>query len=350
MSGAAPSDQDVPAAGEVEGSAVTDSAPAGAGTGDSGPDGEGEGPKSMLEAVMSNFETSIDGAPKDGTEAPPASSEPEPKSDSAGTAEKPLSPAEAAAKEVADSDYVPPEEWKQFGPKARKRIDRLRGVNRELKQEIEEFRPIQETVRSFDFSKEDVEISFGLMKTLKRGDYETFLAGIEPYVELCKEALGHKLPQDLQQHVDDGLTTAEIASELAKTRFKAASAEARAETTQQHVTHQEAVRAAEQIRGSIAEWEGQIKLRDPDYSRKAGEVQRVAALLVERHGRPTSVQGALDLAKAAYEEVNRIAASLAPANARATRPTPNGSARSSGNLRSEPKSMLEAIEQGLQRA
>lgn len=347
-----PNDHDDPITDEVVDTAVIDSAPAGADTGDDAPDETkaDDGPKSMLEAVMQSFKAPDEvGAEKDSKEDPPVSSENADKSDAAVVADKPVSAAEAAAKEVGDPDYVPPEEWRQFGPKARKRIDRLRNSNRELSREIEEYRPITETVRKYGFTQEDTEISFGLMSALRTGDYKTFVEGITPFYELAQEALGVRLPADLQRQVDDGYATPEIAAELARTRFKAEQATAQVETHRETAATQAETANAATIKSSIADWEGQVKLRDPDYARKEGLIHREAARLVEKHGVPRNQQEALALAKKAYDEATEIAKSMMPTPRQSTRPTPNGSARP-GTLRAEPRTMLEAVEQGVARA
>lgn len=357
MSVNTPIDQDepeIPAGGEGVDTAVIDSASAGADKGDAASDATSkadDGPKSMLEAVMQSFETPGEAGVKADSEGDkPAPSEHEDKSDTAGEPDEAASPAEVAAKEVGDPDYVPPEEWRQFGPKARKRIDRLRKNNRELKSEVEESRPIVETVRRFGFTQEDTDISFGLMAALRKGDFKTFVDGITPYYELAQEALGVRLPQDLQRQVDDGFTTPEIASELARTRFKAEQAEAQVETHRETAATQTDERTAGMIRSTVAEWESQVKLRDPDYARKEGLIHREAARLVEKHGVPRNQREALALAKKAYDEATEIAKSVGTPSRQATRPAPNGSARSTGNLRAEPRTMLEAIEQGLARS
>ena len=345
-------DHDDPITDEVVDTAVNDGASAGADAGDGATDETkaDDGPKSMLEAVMQSFKAPDEVvAEKDSKEDPPVSSENADKSDTAVVADKPLSVAEAAAKEVGDPDYVPPEEWRQFGPKARKRIDRLRNSNRELSREVEEYRPITETVKKYGFTQEDTEISFGLMSALRTGDYKTFIEGITPFYELAQEAMGVRLPADLQRQVDDGYATPEIASELARTRFKAEQATAQVETHRETAATQEGTANATAIKSSIADWESQVKLRDLDYARKEPLIHREAARLVKEHGTPRNQREALALAKQAYDEANEIAASIMPASRKETRPTPSGSARP-GNLRAEPRTMLEAVEQGVARA
>jgi hypothetical protein len=69
-------------------------------------------------------------------------------------------------------------------------------------------------------------------------------------------------------------------------------------------------------------------------------------MLLERGNTIGSVQEALEVSKAAYDEVNRQMRSFQP-TPRATHPMPNGASQTP-SARAAPKSMMEAALQGLE--
>jgi hypothetical protein len=71
-------------------------------------------------------------------------------------------------------------------------------------------------------------------------------------------------------------------------------------------------------------------------------------MLHERGGTIGGVQDALQITKAAYDEVNRQMRAFQP-TPRATRPVPNGATQTT-SARAAPKNMMEAALQGLENA
>jgi hypothetical protein len=118
-------------------------------------------------------------------------------------------------------------------------------------------------------------------------------------------------------------------------------------TAEQQTYAAQAVRQTQdQVTRSVTAYEERSAASDPDYKAKAASVKRVAqAMLLERGGSIQTVDDALSITKAAYDEVNATIRRQQPhPHATARMPNGNGSTQSA---RPEPKSMMEAALQGL---
>jgi hypothetical protein len=102
------------------------------------------------------------------------------------------------------------------------------------------------------------------------------------------------------------------------------------------------------VASAVTTWEAELRGRDPDYDRKAPYVLRFSQALIAEHGRPRTAEAGIAMAKQAYEEANRMFASVKPAPV-PTAPQPSG-ARSVNGARAEPKTLMEAAMLGLERA
>lgn len=336
--------EDVPEAGDtVENESAATGADEGAGA-----EGEkqGDGPTSMLDAVSEAVEK-IDSAK---AEKADEDQPPEDSPASSGTeldADASASEASSEAASENDPGHFSRKEWRSLSPKTRERIEWFRQQKRELSAEVERYRPIVQEVEQSGINQEDFKVLLALGSALQRGDAETFLAGVMPYVELMQEFAGQKLPEDLQQKVDDGYTTPEIAAELARARHAAQLERSRAEAVQNRVAEQDRQAQLRAVLDQVRQYEDSIRTRDPDYAKKRDVIERETERLVRAHGLPTTPEEGLKIAKAAYEFANNVFSKAVPRHA--TRPTPSGSQRTSGTVRQQPSNMLEAIEMGLSR-
>ena len=234
-----------------------------------------------------------------------------------------------------------------YKPRTRRRIEKLLNERNELRQERSQYAPFVEAMQHHDISNQDMSMLLGVGAALRRGDFEAFLAGVQPYVQQAQQMLGHHLPQDLYNEVQRGLISPQAARELAQRRAYAQHSEAEQERRQQQDQVRQQHEAATQVRTTISDWEASVKARDPDYPLKADAVRRYAQALIQERGLPRSTDEAVAYAEEAYREVNAFTNAAQPRRG-ATRPSPNSVQSSNAHgARSEPSSLMDAAMRGL---
>lgn len=340
------------AADLVEGQAgetvENEGATAGANAGAEAPETkEADGPTSILD-VVSEAVDKIDEAKAETVEAKASEEEPPSSGDEQDVDPAPKSEAAEAETHTDDNEkFFGHREWRRLSAKTKERIEWFEAQRRELKSQVEQYRPIVEEVQQSGLQQEDLKILLALGQALQKGDADTFLSGVMPYVELMQEMAGQKLPNDLQEKVDEGYTTPEIAAELARARHQATLEKSRAEAAQNQIAERDVQARNQAILDQVKQFEDGLRSRDPDYAIKRDVIERETERLIRANGVPTSPQEAVAVAKAAYDFANTVFSKAIPRNA--TRPTPSVSQRPSGTVRAAPSNMLEAIEMGLSR-
>jgi hypothetical protein len=236
-------------------------------------------------------------------------------------------PAEPSPAELADPTEA---ELRRYKPETRRRIERLLAQRDEFRRhldtvqpELEQHRTLRGYLDQHQLAPDDVNTLLGVGAALRRGDYQGFLTGVTPYVMAAQEALGLRIPRDLQAQVDEGRLTEENASELARTRHRVAHAEEQMQAVQQRRTQDQQNQAVLAVRGAVQTWEDNLRKRDPDYPLKSDAVRRYSQALLAEKGPPRTPDEAVALAQAAYEEVGRTFARARPAP-QATRAAPSG--------------------------
>ena len=235
----------------------------------------------------------------------------------------------------------------------RERIEKLISERNVARTDAE----VTHTLRNFlvrnDIAKEDFQLTLDLAAAMRRGDFNAFLTGVAPYVQLATHALGITLPSDLQTAVQQGRMSQEMAAQASRDRYARALAEQEAiRSTQQLTTHQqqgEQVYLQSAVQGTVDQWEAQVKAQDPDYARKEPLVRNLLWSVVQETGAPQTPEQAVWIANEAYRRASETARSFTP-TPRATQRTPNASQRGAVGARPEPKSMMEAAMLGLERA
>ena len=107
--------------------------------------------------------------------------------------------------------------------------------------------------------------------------------------------------------------------------------------------------ARETNRSAVAVWEQSIKQSDPDYARKLDVAKAYVASIKAEYGDPQTPEDALAVAKEAYRRASDSMRSALPPRA-ATQMTPSGVQRPSNpSAVTSPRSLMEAIQQGLAR-
>lgn len=153
------------------------------------------------------------------------------------------------------------------------------------------------------------------------------------------EALGEKLPTDLQKQVDDGDLTLEAARDLSRTKADKKLAEqtaANERTRADGIVKQQADRDAEQrqqqaaqaIETSVNKRVVLLSKSDPDFTLKQDTLLREVKLLIaDRKGKPyANVEEALADVDKAYKSTNEIHSKFAPRRDQERRPVNSASA------------------------
>ena len=238
----------------------------------------------------------------------------------------------------------------------RKKVNKLLKERRELRAELSQLKPTAEIgseletfAKTNDLSGDDVAHGLQIMAMLRRGDHQAFYQAVAPYVRTAQEVLGVVLPKDLQTQVQQGQMSEAVARDYARQRIQGQRAEI--ELQNQAVATQRLQRQAVQgdVQRAVSNFETRLSASDPDYRAKAPVVRRVAqGMLLERGNSISSVQEALEISRAAYDEVNKQLRTFQP-TPRATHPSPNGASQTP-SARATPKTLMEAALQGLDNA
>lgn len=298
----------------------------------------------VLKVVPPTTETDVLAAPKD-----PASPE-TPDTPEDGQADTP---------EVEGDDDEDQKATAEATPRLRKKINKLLKERSELRSENETLKAmkpqaeigsqIETFAKENDLSGTDVAFGMSVMAAARRGDYKAFYEAVSPYVRTAQEYLGIALPREVRERVSQGQMTEAAARELVRTQMDLRRAQTMYEADQQTSAQRHVQNVQDQVATSVSAFEQRLAANDPDYKAKAASVKRTAqAMIFERGGSIESVEQALQITKAAYDEVNAtIRRQMPPLHATSRQPNGNGQTRSA---RPEPNSLMEAALQGLANA
>lgn len=255
------------------------------------------------------------------------------------------------AEDIPDPTEV---ELSKLRPETRKRFERLLSQRNQARRELQALQPeitqsrqLQGYLRQNQLATDDVNTLLGIGAALRRGDFQAFLNGVTPFVMTAQEALGLRIPKDLQGQVDQGLISVEAAGEMSRTRFRAGQAEHRLNEQMQTMSRQSQEQVLGQVQTAVNGWEADIRSRDPDYQTKAVAVRRFAQALLAERGAPRDAAEAVSLIQAAYDEATSELARIRPAP-KATRQVPAGSQGSTVSALRAPATMKDAALQALQ--
>lgn len=261
-------------------------------------------------------------------------------------------------------DEVSKEELDRYTPGARTRITRLLDQRRTLQADNERLKgyepsaqaanSVSQYLREHDIGREDFLMMLDLGASLRKGDFQRFYAGIQPYVRLAEEYLGVSLPPDLQERVRQGHMTTPAAAAYSRERMERAMYQSnlqrqqqafgqyqRASQAQQHQAAREVL--ANQVRDTVNTWESKVAQSDPDYAAKKAAVQDTMWAVVRERGVPQSPDHAVQIAQEALRRVNVNFSRWAPQR-RPTSRVPSSTGRTPG-VTPEPRNLLEAVQQ-----
>lgn len=129
------------------------------------------------------------------------------------------------------------------------------------------------------------------------------------------EALGEKLPADLQKKVNDGDLDWEEALRISRAEAKARLAETRtaetAKTTDEKTKQENAEKARKAVATAVEARFSVLASSDPDFKKKEEQMAREIALLLTKQ-KPSNVNEAIKLVNDAYENTNKFFKDLVP--------------------------------------
>lgn len=305
--------------------------------------------ETMLDAVLKVVPATTE---KDVTEDSEATASPDTPKD------KPTDgQAEAEADEGEDDEAEP--DAHAASPAIRKKINKLLKQRRELRDTVNQLETLRQPAeigsqlegfaQQNDLSADDIVKGLGIMAALRRGDWQAFYDGIAKPMRMAQEYLGHAIPADLRQQVQQGQMTEATAKVMARMRMDQQISQVTQQAEQVRTSQRTLALTQDSVARSVTAFEQQLSASDPDYGRKADLVKRTAqAKLQERGGYISNAEEALAITKEAYDEVNAAIRKLQPAPY-ATNRQPNGNGQTR-QARPAPTSLMEAAIQGLERS
>jgi len=228
-----------------------------------------------------------------------------------------------------------------------KRFQELLSAKKSFETDAQRYRNVQTFIDEQGLSAEeaaDLLVIGGLMKTNPAAAWER----MKPVVQKVAAAAGEVLPDELKQMVANGEMTREAALEVSRSRARLQSVEARTQFDQQRAQQRAQVEAVSAIQTTVASWEADRKIRDPNFDAKMPAIEREVAWLMTKEGRPNSPEGVRAQLQKAYDTVS--AAFKAPVPTRqkpAIVPVVGG--QKTGNVRPEIESTQDVIKDVLAR-
>lgn len=178
------------------------------------------------------------------------------------------------------------------------------------------------------------------IRALMKRDPAAAWKELKPLVQQLLVDAGEVMPTDLQQRVRSGQMTRDAAIEISRLRAAQGASAKQAEFDRDQTERQQAAHAAQAVQSSVAEWERNLRGRDPDFDAKAEALQREVVWLQRSEGRPNTPEGARKMLDTALANVNKTFAKAAPKQPK--RPVTGGRV-ASGQPTAEPKSTLDLI-------
>jgi hypothetical protein len=196
---------------------------------------------------------------------------------------------------------------------------------------------------------DEVDRGFAIMAAMKN-DPVRALELLQPYYTALLEVTGNVLSPELQAKVNEGLVDQETAQELARAKAGQGIASAQAERERQQREQRDQAEQAERAKATVqteaAKVEASWKANDPDYPRKSARIMEKIKLDVLDNGRFASLDDMRTRMAAAKKAVDDEMKALHPTPNAIDPSLPPSAAKKP--VVSQPKSVEEAIERGLQ--
>jgi hypothetical protein len=299
-----------------------------------------QGATSMLDAVQSALK------PEENPEKSPT---PEP----SGSKDASSDPAKAGEK--PSEEDLSEDEKKSLKPKVAKRIESLlndrtslRRENEGLKTKTADFDKFIGFVKSANLSNDDMNNGFEIMALMKQDPAKAW-DKLQPIIATLQGIVGERLPDDLAEKVRLGYINEVDAKQLARAQNQLQFRDGQAQEAQRRAEEEQVQRETQALVGSVSnaasEWERTKAKSDPDWHLKSARVHELMKLSVYENGYPKSAD---EVSKRLNDAHDQISKELRKLNPRPRAINPVTGTASNPRAVAEPKTMLEAIQQGLQ--
>lgn len=215
----------------------------------------------------------------------------------------------------------------------------LQAKNAELSRDADQFRKVDAFMVKNDLNAVEVADGLKVMALMKK-DPVRAREQLQQYIDDIDFVLGKKLPDDLQEKVDNGSMTEDAARELSITRQQKQAAESDLTTERTNRTTEAHESLKRNIASEMTKWESDKLKSDPDYSVKQPLVlDRVQAIIFNRKRGLSSVEDARAVGEQALKDVNEKLKNMLPKRTQIRNP-PAGNNRP---VSTEPKTLKDAI-------
>jgi hypothetical protein len=243
--------------------------------------------------------------------------------------EKPTNEADKTPAEDADVPFHKHPRWKQ-----------LKQERDTFKASHEQFEQIQGFMASNHLDAAEVARGFEIMALL-RNDPERAYAALQPYMQQLELVTARRLPEDLQERVNNDVLDPETAKETARLRLVAEQNQQAAQALLDERNQSQQVNQVQGIQHAVSAVEQEIQSGDPDYARKQPFVMdRVRALIIEKQ--PRTIEAATAIVRQAHAEISERLKPMVGQRKPVSTVTSSDSA-SGGSA--APKSFAEAVRQ-----
>jgi hypothetical protein len=212
----------------------------------------------------------------------------------------------------------------------------------EYESDAKQYRQIQEFMQNSQLTAEEVAEGLILLAEMKSGDASKAYDALQKKLETLAVTAGKKLPQDIEQRIEQGYVDRETAEQMyqqqAVAQRQAQLAQARLNQTAVENQRQQVMNIA----NTVAAWESATRVSDPDFDIKAELVRDRVRAKMASLGMPRTPDEALSLSKGAYEEVSQML-KRAQGPKQAMRTAVGG--KVNGSAAPEPQNLLDVIRQ-----
>jgi hypothetical protein len=293
---------------------------------DAGTPGETE--ESLLSVIQSVSENSAAAREAESTlDSPPEAQQDEEVSE------------EAEAQKADDFSDVPFNEHPRF-KKLIKEKNEYKAKFAEYEPDAQQFRQIQTFMDTAHLTPDEVAEGLMLMAEMKSGDPEKAYTALSAKLETLAITTGKKLPQELEEKIEQGYADRETVQKLHVESATAKSDAARANLVNQQRTQQEAKAQVTAMSTAVSAWESSTRANDPDFDVKAELVKDRVRAHMALHGMPANSSDALALTQSAYDTVTQTLRRVQGGRT-AMRTAVGG--KVNGSVTPEPKSLLDVI-------